>query len=246
VPFSNVYDDAARAEAYARLELPGTYYLAYRDLPAIIAAHMTGGAALDFGCGAGRSTRFIEELGFDAVGIDISRSMIAAAKKADPDGDYRLVGNGDFSALAPGSFDLVLSAFAFDNIPDVANRRALLQGLRHLLRPDGRIIMLGSTPEIYRHEWASFTTKAFPENRVAKSGEVVRIVMTDVGDPRPVLVLVWFRQDYLSLFAASGLELCAEYRPLGRADEPYAWVSETTVARWFIYVLERSRSSASG
>ena len=103
MPFSNVYDDAARAEAYARLELPGTYYLAYRDLPAIIAAHTKGGAALDFGCGAGRSTRFIEELGFDAVGIDISRSMIAAAKKADPDGDYRLVGNGDFSALAPGS-----------------------------------------------------------------------------------------------------------------------------------------------
>ena len=34
--FTNVYDDAERAEAYAKLEFPGTYYLAYRDLPEII------------------------------------------------------------------------------------------------------------------------------------------------------------------------------------------------------------------
>ena len=32
--FTNVYDDAQRAEAYGTLECPGTYYLAYRDLPA--------------------------------------------------------------------------------------------------------------------------------------------------------------------------------------------------------------------
>ena len=31
--FSNVYEDAKRAEAYSKLEFPGTYYLAYRDLP---------------------------------------------------------------------------------------------------------------------------------------------------------------------------------------------------------------------
>lgn len=55
--FSNVYDDKARADAYAKLEFPGTYYLAYRDLPAIISEHVKGAAALDFGCGTGRSTR---------------------------------------------------------------------------------------------------------------------------------------------------------------------------------------------
>ncbi len=40
--FSNVYDDKARADAYAKLEFPGTYYLAYRDLPAIIGEHVQG------------------------------------------------------------------------------------------------------------------------------------------------------------------------------------------------------------
>ena len=36
--FSNCYEDAARAAAYAQLEFANTYYLAYRDIPAIIKA----------------------------------------------------------------------------------------------------------------------------------------------------------------------------------------------------------------
>jgi SAM-dependent methyltransferase len=235
--FTNVYDDNVRARAYATLDFPGTYHLAYRDLPAIIAEHVSGRRALDFGCGAGRSTRFLKGLGFEAIGIDIARSMIEMAKQFDPGGAYLLVADGDMSVLEPASFDLVLSAFAFDNIPGRENRRTLLCGLRRLLRPEGRIILLGSTPDIYTHEWASFTTRDFPQNREAKSGDRVWIVMKDVADRRPVEDLVWFHRDYLELFAAAELDLLAQHRPLGRDDEPYLWLSETAVAPWVIYVL---------
>ena len=237
--FSNVYNDDLRAEAYSTLDFPGTYYLAFRDLPSIIVQHVNGRRALDFGCGAGRSTRFLRRLGFDAIGIDISSSMIELASKLDSEGKYRLIDDGDFSAFACGKFDLILSAFAFDNIPDADHRRELLCGLRALLRNEGRIIMLGSTPGIYRHEWVSFTTKDFPENARAKSGETVRIVMKDVDDARPVVDVVWFPEDYLSLFATSELELIAQYTPLGHANEPYEWLSETLIAPWIIYVLKR-------
>jgi SAM-dependent methyltransferase len=239
VPFSNVYDDRRRAEAYAKLEFPGTYYLAYRDLPAIISKHVRGGKALDFGCGAGRSTRFLKKLNFDTVGIDISSSMIRAAKNADPHGDYRLVRDRDFSQLEPESFDLVLSAFAFDNIPDMAKRGELLHGLSRLLNEDGRIILLGSTPDIYRHEWASFTTKDFPENRYPQSGTPVRIVMKDVPDSRPVVDVIWFHDDYLKLFDGSDVELVAHCMPFGRKDDACDWLSETSIAPWIIYVLKR-------
>lgn len=242
MPFANVYDNAERARAYAALEFPGTYYLAYRDLPAIIGQHVTRRHALDFGCGAGRSTRFLTRLGFHAVGIDISGSMIEFAAHSDPDGTYRLVNDGDFSAFAPASFDLILSAFAFDNIPDVAKRCELIRGLRDLLRDDGRITLLGSTPDIYLHEWASFTTKDFPGNRHSKSGEPVRIVMKDVTDARPVIDIVWSHEDYLKLFAASGLDLIAHHLPLGRDDEPFDWVSEKSIAPWTIYVLKKKQA----
>lgn len=172
--FTNVYADPARADAYASLDFPGTYHLAFRDLPAIFAEHVAGRAALDFGCGAGRSTRFLKQHGFETTGIDISQRMIDRAKAADPAGTYQCIESGDFTSFHPGQFDLVLSAFAFDNIPGVANRRDLLRGLARLLAATGRIVIVGSTPEIYVHEWASFTTKAFPANRTAKSGEEVR------------------------------------------------------------------------
>lgn len=93
--FSNVYDDEARAAAYAALQFPGTYFLAYRDLPAILASDVRGREALDFGCGAGRSTRFLKKLGFHATRIDISASMIQLARKLDPAGSYRWVDDGD-------------------------------------------------------------------------------------------------------------------------------------------------------
>lgn len=241
--FSNVYDDQERASAYATLEFPGTYALAFRDLPAIIREHVTGRNALDFGCGTGRSTRFLHQLGFDAVGIDISASMIEQAKKTDPDGTYFVVPPGDFSPIADRAFDLVLCAFPFDNIPGIETRRDLMRGLRNLLAPHGRIVLLGSTPDIYVHEWASFTTAQFAENRSAKSGDSVRVIMKDVADARPVVDIVWTHEDYVDLFAnAGGLEILADYRPLGRADEGVEWVSETSVAPWVIYVAGAIRS----
>ncbi len=237
--FANVYDDAKRAEAYATLDFPGTYYLAFRDLPAIISEHVNGRQALDFGCGAGRSTRFLKRLGFDVTGIDVSSRMIELARAADPKGTYRRVADGDLTAFEGRRFDFILSAFAFDNIPGIAHRMELLRGLGRLLGSGGRLVLLGSTPDIYTHEWASFTTEAFPENRRARGGDEVRIVMKDVPDRRPVVDLVWFHEDYLGLFAAAGLALVAEHRPLGREGEGQKWLAETTVAPWAIYVLKK-------
>ena len=87
----NCYEDANRANAYATLEFANTYYLAYRDLPEILSAHVIGLRALDFGCGTGRSTRMLRKLGFDVTGVDISEDMLHIAKVTDPSGDYRLV-----------------------------------------------------------------------------------------------------------------------------------------------------------
>lgn len=237
--FRNVYEDAARADAYSRLEFPGTYFLAFRDLPSLCQRHVTGRRAVDFGCGAGRSTRLLRGLGFDVIGVDISADMIRKAQELDPSGDYRLVEPARLVGLLPGAFDLVLSAFTFDNVPQ-AEKAAHFGGLERLLSPEGRLVNLVSTPEIYTHEWASFSTRDFPENREAKSGDVVRIVMTDVTDRRPVEDVVCSKAAYLEVYREAGLEVAASHEPLGREDEPFAWVNETRVAPWRIDVLRRA------
>ena len=216
---------------------PGTYHLAFRDLPEIIGEHVKGRVALDFGCGTGRSTRFLKTLGFDTTGIDVARSMVERAQSADPSGSYRVIADGTSSALRGRTFDLILSAFPFDNIPGVEHRSALLAGLRSMLAPDGRIVILGSTPEVYRNEWASFTTKDFPENLTAKSGDCVRVMMKDVGDSRPVVDLLWTHEDYLALFLVARLRLIAHFTPLGRPTDPVRWLAESSIPPWVIYVL---------
>ena len=235
--FSNVYDDRARAESYAQLKFPGTYYLAYRDLPAIIGEHVRGWRALDFGCGTGRSTRFLRELGFDAVGVDISEHMLARAREHDPEGEYLLVPDGDLGDIAAAKYDLVLSAFTFDNIPTMEKKITVLHSLRRLLKEGGCILNLVSTPEIYVNEWVSFSTKDFPENRTARSGDKVLIVMLDVEDKRPVEDILWTDEDYRELYKRARLIPLKTYRPLGNLTEAFPWVTETTIAPWVIYVL---------
>jgi SAM-dependent methyltransferase len=235
----NVYEDARRAETYAKMEFPGTYYLAYRDLPQIIGGHVKGKRAVDFGCGTGRSTRFLKQLGFDAVGADIAEDMIRKARELDPGGDYRLVKDGDTGLLEAKAYDLVLSAFSFDNIPGMDAKVRILRGLRRLLANEGCIVNLVSDPEIYVHEWASFSTKDFPENARAKSGERVKIIITATEDKRPVEDIVWSDEAYHETYRNAGLAVVSTYKPLASETEPYAWVNETRIAPWVIYVLKK-------
>ena len=82
--FGNVYEHWEWARAYATLEFPGTYYLAFRDLPALIRRYDDGSRALDFSCCTGRSTRLLRNLGLNVIRADISQAMLDQARALDP------------------------------------------------------------------------------------------------------------------------------------------------------------------
>jgi SAM-dependent methyltransferase len=166
----NVYEDKERARAYATLHFPGTYYLAFRDLLGLIHRYKNGSRALDFGCGAGRSTRFLKNLGLNVIGADISQAMLDQARALDPSGEYHLVDDNIAGHFPPRSFDLILAAFTFDNMPNGVKADALT-GLRILLAPDGCLLLVVSSAAIYINEWTSFSTRDFPENRHARDGD---------------------------------------------------------------------------
>jgi SAM-dependent methyltransferase len=236
--FDNTYEDNNRADSYAQLEFPGTYYLAYRDLPEIISKHVFGKKALDFGCGAGRSTRFLQNLGFSTVGVDISEAMLIQARLRDPHSDYRQNSDNLLDALRGELFDLILSVFTFDNIPAMSQKIDYFAAMKQSLCPDGKVISLVSSPEIYTHEWASFTTKVFPYNFTAKNGDIVKTIMLDVPDRRPIEDVLCDDSAYREIYNRAELEIIETLKPLGREHEPHAWVSETEVAPWVIYVLK--------
>jgi SAM-dependent methyltransferase len=234
--FSNVYADEERARAYATLEFPGTYYLAFRDLPGLIRRYNRSSRALDFGCGTGRSTRFLRNLGLHVIGADISEAMLDQARGLDPLGEYRLIRDSIASEFAPGSFDIILAAFTFDNMP-TETKAEVLSALRILLTPSGCLLLIVSAPEIYVNEWASFSTRDFSENRHASDGDRVRIIMLDVPDRRPVEDVFCTDAQYRRLFESAGLRVLDVHNPLATDNETTQWVSETTTAAWTIYIL---------
>jgi SAM-dependent methyltransferase len=234
--FGNVYEDQERARAYATLQFPATYYLAFRDLPGLIRRYNHGSRALDFGCGTGRSTRFLRTLGLNVIGADISQAMLDQAHTLDPSGEYHLIRDNIARDFAPRSFDVILAAFTFDNMP-TATKADALSRLRTILAPDGCLLLVVSSTEIYVNEWASFSTRDFPENRHASDGDWVRIIMLDVCDRRPVEDVFCTDAHYRRLFESAGLKVRDVQSPLATGKEATPWVSETRKAAWTIYVL---------
>jgi SAM-dependent methyltransferase len=241
--FANVYEDEERARAYATLQFPGTYYLAFRDLPALIRRYSHDARrALDFGCGTGRSTRFLRDLGLEVIGVDISQAMLDQARALDPSGEYYLIRDSVVGEFAASGFDIILAAFTFDNIPTDGAKAEALGGLNTLLAPDRSLFLVVSSPALYVNEWASFSTQDFPENRQARDGDGVRIVMLDVPDRRPVEDVLCTDAHYRRLFESAGLGLLEVKSPLATGKEATQWVSEASIAPWTIYVLGRLTS----
>jgi SAM-dependent methyltransferase len=92
-----------------------------------------GRLTLDVGCGEGRVTRDLKELGHRVVGLDASETMVAAARDADPSGDY-LVADAAALPLPDGQADLVV---AFMSLMDVDDMVAAVRELARVLEPGG-------------------------------------------------------------------------------------------------------------
>jgi SAM-dependent methyltransferase len=119
--------------AWARAPGHDSYWRFHRDqflrlLP------QPGRLTVDVGCGEGRLTRHLKELGHRIVGVDSSPSMVAAARECDPSMDVHLA---DAAALPfeGGSADL---AIAFMSLHDIDAMASVVQEVGRVLEPGGR------------------------------------------------------------------------------------------------------------
>jgi hypothetical protein len=95
----------------------------------------------------------------------------------------------------------------------------------------GCLLLIVSSPAIYVNEWASFSTRDFPENRCAGEGDRVRTIMLDVPDHRPVEDVFCTDTHYRRFFESAGLRVLEVQSPLATGEEATRWVSETTTPR---------------
>jgi SAM-dependent methyltransferase len=99
-----------------------------------------GRRVLDLGCGAGRTTHFLHEMGAEVVGVDISQNLIQAAQQHAPHIDFR-VGDAESLDFDDAFFDGVL--FSFNGLDCLYPKDRRLKSIREVwrvLRPEGRFV----------------------------------------------------------------------------------------------------------
>ena len=215
----------------------GTGTLVFNALEGALKKHVIGKDFLDFGCGAGRSSRFLKELGYNVTGVDISEEMIHRARQIGGDINYILIkNNNSFAGLIPNiKYDLILLSFVIMEIESEEKIVNIFDGLKKFLNKDGKMCIITASDHLYKGTWLSINTD-FIENRSAKSGDVVRVFLKDydlyIND------YLWKESDCESFFVDSGLKVVEKIAPLGKKSDGKAWVDEIEKAPFIIYILK--------
>jgi SAM-dependent methyltransferase len=121
--------------------------------------------ALDFGCGIGRLTRALASRYGEVVGVDISSSMLAQARRLHEGvANVRFVENAQqrLDFLADASIDLVYSVITLHHIPPTLQRAYVREFLR-VLAPGG--VAVFQIASGYARDWRGLGYRLLP-NRI--------------------------------------------------------------------------------
>ena len=136
-PLREVWEaEAPRWIAWARKQDHDSYGRFHRDL-FLELVPAPGRRTLDVGCGEGRLSRDLKQLGHEVVGLDTSPTAVAAALEAERSIDVHL---GDAAALPfpDRHADLVIAFMSLQDIDDAAG--AIREAAR-VLEPSGRFCL---------------------------------------------------------------------------------------------------------
>ena len=130
----------------------------------VVHSHVPGEAEiLELGCGTGRMTRRLLELGHPVTCVDVSATMLDHAPR---EAEKVLV---DIESLELGrQFPVVLLASNLVNRPDEASRHGLLESCRRHVTADGQVIIQRYSPTAEGRQDRSWTKRGQIELRVAE------------------------------------------------------------------------------
>ena len=133
-----------------------------------------GGPVADLGCGPGRTTARLAALGLDVFGVDLSESMLAIARRENPELRFE---QGSMLALdhADGSLAGLVSWYSTIHMPP-EDLPAVYAEFRRVLAPGGLLLLafqMGDEPRRHVHPWGHPVTLDFRRMRPERVTELL-------------------------------------------------------------------------
>lgn len=95
-----------------------------------------GGKVLDIGCGIGKYLHYLEDLGWDVYGVDISSRAVEGARKSGLENVFQ--GELQEVRFESSFFDVVDLHHVFEHIP---NPNETLKEINRILKPGGEVVI---------------------------------------------------------------------------------------------------------
>jgi ubiquinone/menaquinone biosynthesis C-methylase UbiE len=209
------------AELYGLLGIEGTTYQIGFDAVAKLLGDITGKTFLDFGCGTGRSARFLKELGAQHVyAVDHDQKMIDQALSRGLDGVTFLHVDGPIP-LPDASIDGAVSMNVFIEIRTLGEMTRACAQIARVLRRDAPFVLESSSPMAFGHTFRSYS---YPHAGPLRSGETTPCIVTTPGGQFVIQDTYWTEDDYVSAVEQAHLAVATIGYP--RPRDPAAWSTD--------------------
>jgi SAM-dependent methyltransferase len=175
-----------RSIGFARTEMDFFTRAKVRELLELSGRHVGDPRRLSFldvGCGPGETDRLLEGRVAGLAGVDVAAQMVDAASERNPWAQYRHVEAGQPLPYEAGTFDVCFAVCVLHHVP-LPERRALVQQMARVTRPDGMVAVFEHNP------WNPLTRRAvtrceFDEDAVLLSRREAERLLRDSGLGEP-------------------------------------------------------------
>jgi SAM-dependent methyltransferase len=212
------------AETYKALGIEGTSFEpSYKEAEKML-GDLSGKTVLDFGSGAGRSSRFLKGLGAKLViGVEHNETMVDEASTEEMDGiEYHLIDKE--LPLSDASVDSAFASQVFMEMSSVDDMTAAMTEIARVLKPESEFILIVTNPKAWGHDFVSYNYPDSMED--VKSGDTLRCIIKG-EQPFTITDYYWVEDDYKEALEASGFVIEEMTYPM---PEPGEWLDETVVA----------------
>jgi toxoflavin synthase len=193
--------------------------------------NINGKSVLDYGCGTGTFSRFLQSKGASVTGVDVSENMIEVAKTSSSDAiAYYPIFSGGLDFLAGNKFDFVVSNFVLCTVPSRQEISMILDQIYRVLKKKGLFVFMNSNwDKSNGKEFISFKLD-FCEDLV--SGHPITAIIK--SDP-PILLhdYFWSIEDYRKMLLKSGFRINVLREDIADSDD-VAWLEEKNYPPYYV------------